>query len=164
MSYQETLKDIYDMFPEQSHQTINKVFKECHNVPELTINRLLKLQKSSQAKPPKQTSSKSQSSTAKSPNKAPPSPSTHNHIFPEDFLRFPANVEYVQVDADSGLEGASPLQGIQDLAFDETTPKMNSMGTLGSLSQSNSGNQTFAGWDKIKSRFLSKKTSGYNQI
>ena len=161
MSYQQTLENLYEMFPDQSHQIINKVFKECHYSPEVTINHLLKISKQSRS----QKSQKSPGSTSPKTSKtASPSQPSQNHIFPDDFLRFPPNVEYVQVDADSGLEGGSPLQGIQDLTFDEASPKMNSLGSMDSLTQTNSSDQAFTGWNNIKNLFLSKKGSGYNQI
>lgn len=159
IQYSHALKELYEMFPQHNRDVIKQVLERNHRSLENTINTLLSM---SPTKVPSNTSKGTANSTIKSKKNSNHASPPQDHIFPEDFLRFPPHVEYVQVDADNGLEGTSPLQTTQDVAFKSSNSSLQSADLLNSLSQSDFN--TSDSWNTMKSYFMSNKESGYNQI
>ena len=146
---QEMIQSLQEMFPNHSRETIQLVVQETGGNLDAAINRLLNLKNSS---PNPQSSSK-----------APPlkAQSSQEHIFPEDFLRWPKNVEWICVNSDLS---DYTLQTDDDVTYNQSSDSMDPLPENASLQRSEiDSNSQLSGWAKLKSRFMSMG-SGYNQI
>ncbi|OHT08139.1 hypothetical protein TRFO_23414 [Tritrichomonas foetus] len=148
------IHSLQEMFPNHSVGIIERVVQETRGSTEAAINKLLSI--------PADRSAPSQghfSRPAQRQQQPPPPERTSDHIFPEDFLRWPKNVEWVCVSSEIS---ESPLQTDDDVinphSADGIMPPLPNNATI----QKGGFDQT-SGWSKLKSRFMSMGP-GYNQI
>ena len=85
ISYSAALSKLQEMFPNHAPATIEKSLRDARGVMEVAVNKLLKI------KPDKGKRS------AESGTKKGAVNEKTQHIFPEDYLRWPKNVQYVKV-------------------------------------------------------------------
>lgn len=85
ISYSAALSKLQEMFPNHSPATIEKSLRDARGVMEVAVNKLLAI------KPDKGKHS------AESSVKKPTMSEKSQHIFPDDYLRWPKNVHYVKV-------------------------------------------------------------------
>ncbi|KAH0787228.1 CUE domain containing protein [Histomonas meleagridis] len=143
------LRSLQEMFPNHSPETIRRVLRECRGVVESAVNKLLRI-------PAPQPSVPTQKSTTNTkPHRS------QDHIFPDDFLRWPKGIKWEKVQAN--LDNFTPLQTEADLVPLGTDPSISS-----DLPESEdipilNPQQSQSGWDKLKDKFLSMH-SQYTQL
>jgi hypothetical protein len=109
MEYSEALATLKDMFPKHSTSVIDRTLRENHGALNATVTQLLRSAPDARAPTPRP-----KKSTPAAKSRPPPTRDlTADHIFPPDFLRLPADVEWVKVKVDSA--GSSPLQTDDDI-------------------------------------------------
>ena len=146
---QEIVQSLQEMFPNHSRDTIQLVVHETNGNLDAAINRLLNM---------KNKSSSQQPASRPPPQNSQPS---QEHIFPEDFLRWPKNVEWICVNSDLS---DYTLQTDDDVTYNQSSDSMDPLPENASLQRSEiDSNSQLSGWAKLKSRFMSMG-SGYNQI
>lgn len=150
------VRSLQEMFPNHSVDTITRVVHETSGNTESAINLLLRIPQDKKPNP-----------TRREPQTVAKPPPQHDrpqqeHIFPEDFLRWPKNVEWVCVSSDLNQ---SPLQSEEDiLNSQQSSDPMTPLPNNSNISRGGfDTNQQLSGWAKLKSRFMTMG-SGYNQI
>lgn len=154
MNISTAISTLKEMFPKHSNQLINHILRESGGNLEAAISRLLRT-------PPDEIQQRKHSSPQKS-NKPPvQKEQPPDHIFPPDFLRWPADVEWVSVCSDS----TSMLQTEDDVIIPgppvsrmmaETPERMLETGAITTDAQK-------SGWSKLKSKFKSMGV-GYDHL
>lgn len=147
---QEMIRSLQEMFPNHSRDTIQLVVQETNGNLDAAINRLLSLK--NRTNPLQQQQSKAAPAKVQS---------SQEHIFPEDFLRWPKNVEWICVNSDLS---DYTLQTDDDVTYSSSNEQLEPLPDNSSLQRSDfDSNNQLSGWSKLKSRFMSMG-SGYNQI
>ena len=158
MDYRTAMATLREMFPKHSEHLIDQTLRECGGALESTISRLLR------ARPDLDPHKGHQHKSHHSDKPAAPRETTPDHIFPPDFLRWPADVEWVKVSSDAF--GAPPLQTDDDVIV-PGAPLSEVMGQMQpehaiQMGTFDAGQQQ-SGWSKLKSKFMTMGSS-YSHI
>lgn len=146
------IQSLQEMFPNHSRDTIQRVVQETQGNTDAAINKLLNL---------KERSNMPQSSSRNPPLQSTPSQErAQEHIFPEDFLRWPKNVEWICVNSDLSDYA---LQADDDIGYSNSSDQMEPLPENSNLQRTEMDGGNLSGWAKLKSQFMSMG-SGYNQI
>jgi hypothetical protein len=150
MECSEALATLKEMFPKHSTAAIDRGLRENRGALNATITQLLR--SAPDSKEPAQ-----KFVLAAKPRPPPPRDPNADHIFPPDFLRLPADVEWVKVRVDSA--GSSPLQTDDDIMLPslmkspqaELRSLTDSPSEVLQLGPADPKHQE-SGWTKLKSR------------
>ena len=152
------IQSLQEMFPNHSISEIERAVVESNGSTENAINRLLSTPATNYGR---QSSHRPRNAPISQLSQPSPSSRSNDHIFPDDFLRWPKNVEYVCVSSELVN---SPLQTDEDVIGPSNEPGMAPIGEAHAVEKGSfNGANQLSGWSKLKAKFMSMG-SGYNQI